>query len=332
MRSDGLRLCLRFVGVFQSAAIRTLQVERQRHDEKIQGRRYEQNVDLQGVGGNLSRAAWTKAIINGADDRSPRWRHVMVIAGLLIGSTAEERDGLTKSLRRSIEAALVNAINLALEDIGVADETAAHCISVVLNHSFDLLSGYERSRLNYDRLLPVLIGSAYFSDEGYASAYFMAPIDMDLVQVDQLRFSWPEQSSSFRQISEMSTRPLVATMGPLSRLIAHTIENVSQAWLVQTALEDIAAFAKTLDTQWERGRVSEVDVSEERVFFDEHTLTVTMPGLWKVLRGVLFSLVIVLRGVMGRVLSDRMLASDGGMSLLFPFPQFAVIDQAYYAI
>lgn len=102
------------------------------------------------MGGNLSRDAWVKAAINGAGDKSPRWRHVMVIGGLLIGFAGQDREGLSKSLRITIEAALVRATNLALEDVGVADDMAAHCISLVLNYSFELLSDYERSRLNYD--------------------------------------------------------------------------------------------------------------------------------------------------------------------------------------
>lgn len=46
------------------------------------------------------------------------------------------------------------------------------------------------------RLLPVLIGSAFFSQEGYMGGYFLAPVDMDTTQVERGRLAWSVRISS----------------------------------------------------------------------------------------------------------------------------------------
>ena len=127
-----------------------------------------------------------------------------------------------------------------------------------------------------------------------------------------------DRSLSFQHVSDMSSRPLVSAMGPLSRLIAHAAENVKDPWLIQTMIDDLEAFAKTLAAQWRHNKISEVDASEESIFFEEIALTKTIPLLWRMLRSALFATAIVLRGVMGRVLNDGRLAADGGRPHHYP--------------
>jgi hypothetical protein len=105
-------------------------------------------------------------------------------------------------------------------------------------------------------------------------------------------------------------RPLVASLGPLSRLISHTVENVKDPGLVQTMVGDLAGFCKALMTQWRQNRLSNVDLHEEASVLADETQTVTGPQLWKLLRSCLFALTIVFRGAIGRMLGDRGLASD----------------------
>lgn len=40
-------------------------------------------------------------------------------------------------------------------------------------------------------LLPILVGSAFFSSEGYRGGYFLANVDQDVAQVSREKFSWP---------------------------------------------------------------------------------------------------------------------------------------------
>jgi hypothetical protein len=98
----------------------------------------------------LPREEWLRAVIKGADERSPRWKHVIVLGGLLLGFGPAEEELLSRSLRSTLEHALVQATNLALEEVIHGDEMGAHCVALVLNHSFPLLSDYERAQLNYN--------------------------------------------------------------------------------------------------------------------------------------------------------------------------------------
>lgn len=101
-------------------------------------------------------------------------------------------------------------------------------------------------------------------------------------------------------------------MGPLSRVIAHTVEHCKDSFLVQAAMDDILRFSQTIMTQWQRIKLSEVDVSEEKLYFDDGTLTKTLPVLWKILRSALFAVVVILRSCMMRVVNDGSLANDEG--------------------
>lgn len=266
--------------------------------------------DTPQIGGGMPREEWVKAVVKGADDRSHRWKHILVLGGLLVGFEGQQRDGLPRSLRKTLEGALVRATNLALVEARHGDDLGAHCVTLVLNHTFALLSDAERARLDYDHLLPVLIGTAYFSPEGFQSAYFLASVDMDVKEVPGQKFHWASASPSARQISKVLSRPLISSMGPLSRLIAHCLENVKDSWLVQALVDDIAGFSRTLLTQWRQTKLSEIDAAEEFELLTAESLQTTLPPLWKLLRSTLFASVIILRSAMGRLLNDASLASD----------------------
>lgn len=148
------------------------------------------------IGGGLSLDDWIRAIVAGADDRSQRWKHLVVLGGLLIGIGGLEEQGMelywASSVRKKVEGALVRATNLALVEVrerGEADGLGGQTIALVLNHSFGCLSGAERAHIDYDLLLPVLIGTAYFSNEGFQSAYFLGGLDLD-VKVQGQRLDW----------------------------------------------------------------------------------------------------------------------------------------------
>ena len=112
------------------------------------------------------------------------------------------------------------------------------------------------------------------------------------------------------QIDKILSRPLVTGLGPLSRLIAHAVENTSNSWAVQTMIDDLAGFTKSLLTQWRACRFSDIEAQAEAQVFAEEALKTTIPGLWRLLRVTLFALVIVLRGAVGRLLNDPALAAD----------------------
>jgi hypothetical protein len=258
----------------------------------------------------LAREEWMSAVIKGADERSSRWRHVMVLGGLLLGVGPIEDERLSSSMRTTLEHALVQATNLALEDVRNGDELGAQCVALALNHSFPFLSDYERSQIDYNLLLPVLVGSAFFSSEGLQAAYFIGAVDLDIIEMPDKSLNWPPRSMSYFQIETILSRPLITALGPLSRLIAHAVENISNSWTIQTMVDDLAGFTRSLLTQWRQCRLSNIEAHVETQVFVEESLKTTIPGLWRLLRVTLFALVIVLRGAVSRILNDPILAAD----------------------
>jgi hypothetical protein len=226
-----------------------------------------------------------------------------------------------------LESALVTAAQLALEERGSHNGIEGACVLMVLNYTFELLSDIERAKLNYDRLLPMMLQIAYNSREGLESGYFIGAVDNDVVQVPGQKFQWSPHSDTFAHVSTITNKPLVSALGPLSRLIAHAVENVRDPRLVSQSVDIIADFSRTLMVQWRQNKLSEIDQVEESLFLDAETLSTTVPMLWKVLRNCLYSVVIVLRGAFGRVLNDHFLSNDKSK---FLFKCFQIHSSNYF--
>lgn len=258
---------------------------------------------------------WVKAVVNAPDEKSPRWRHLLLIGGTLIGFEGQNRQGLSWNMRAKLESALVTAVRLALEELGPENGVDAQCITMVLNYTFELLSDSERANLDYNRLLPVMVQTTYSSPEGLQGGYFLGAIDKDIIEAQGRRFKWPAQSVTFGHVSAILSSPLVASLGPLSRLMAHAVENTHDPTIVSQSVDHIAGFARTLMVQWRQNKLSEVDRTEEAEFLDPDSLSSTLPAMWKLLRNCLFSTVIVLRAVLGRVINDRVLAAGRSKSV-----------------
>ncbi|KAK4939894.1 hypothetical protein LTR28_009260, partial [Elasticomyces elasticus] len=306
----GLHACLRFMSVFHSAAKSVALVaseNKRRLKRPLPGRVPPADC--------LSIEAWTRAIIGGVDDRSSKWKHLLVLGGLLLGFSNEEGEPLPQSLRAALEGAVVKATNLELQAPIERDELSEACIVLVLNHSFPLLAEHTRSELDYDRLLPVLMNSTFHSSEGLESAYFLGTIDLDIRQTASAKFSWSAKATSYHQTQKILSGPLISAFGPLSRLIAHVLENVGDPGLVKAAVEDLVGFSRTLHLTWRQNKLSEIDPSEEDIYLGEETCKTTLPTLWRLLKASMFAVVILLRATLGRLLGDGNLAS--GDSKLF---------------
>lgn len=149
---DGLRTCLRFIGVFQSAALTILRHEAQEREKESTSTAYRPpRIPGQPViGGDLKRDIWIRSIVQGADERSPRWRHCLLIGGLLLGYGDLNGESLSRSLRNSLNTAFGDALNHGLGEARNGDELGASALTLVLNHIFPLLSDHDRSRIDYD--------------------------------------------------------------------------------------------------------------------------------------------------------------------------------------
>lgn len=293
-----LRACQRIFSVFYTAAS---QLSKQSISSPQIG--YKPVTQLQ-------REEWTKAVVKGADDQSPRWRHALVLGALLLGFEEKFKLSLPSHLRARLESALTKATNLALQRDDGEDHVGKHALAFVLNHTCEMLSDYNRTQLNYDLILPVLMGAVVSSREGLGHGYWLSIMDQDVVEGANSKFSWSARSRTYLVFQEMLGRPLIASLGPLSRLVADSVERVSDSTLLLLTIDRLTEFARNISISWRQNKLSEIDVSEEQDFLDPEAIKTTLPALWQVLRLSLFATVIILRAVMGRVLGDAVLASD----------------------
>ena len=251
-----------------------------------------------------------KAVVQGCDDSSPRWRHSIVLAGLLIGFEGRGDHNISSQSRRVLENAIVKAINMSLTQSELQNEFSANSVSLVLSHVQDILSHYERLNIEHDLLLPHLIHAAFYSREGLHSGYFLSTIDADIVQHGASQFEWSSTSPTFVQCQQMATGPLLNSLGALSRLTAISIENVRQLDHLATTVTNLSAFTRSMCLQWRHNKLSEIDITEEQTFLNDNTLRTTLPLLWRTLRSAMFAVTITLRSLLGRLLNDSKMSAD----------------------
>jgi hypothetical protein len=213
------------MGVFHAAAHALVQ----REDEEA---RDAANSWHQRPQQGLPRDAWVRAVVKGADDRSPRWKHGIVFAGLLLGFGPEEEERLNSSTRGVLEQELVKSVNMGLGEIRLGEsDLAGQCISLVLNHTFPLLPDIERAMVDYDALLPVLLGSAFFSHEGLEGAYFLAAIELDITRAPDNKLFWrvsPLLIFNGLMLTGLGKLPIISpyhstSQSPFSRLLRSII-------------------------------------------------------------------------------------------------------------
>ncbi|KAL2753392.1 hypothetical protein ACRALDRAFT_2110997 [Sodiomyces alcalophilus JCM 7366] len=298
-RRDGLRTSLRVIGIYNTAAIR---VRDHDHDPSPQP----QHPFLEPPR-RLGTEEWTRAVAKGADDRSDRWKHLLVLTGVLLGMEGNDRRTLSSRLRNTLQQAVVTATNLALETAVHDGPLAAASIVLALNYAFPLLSEVQRSSMNLDALLPLSV-QAITGDEGFCQGEFLADINRDIHEVGQ-QFHWAPETPSFHLLQSLEAKPLMTNMGPLSRLVAFAVEHAANPSVVLGAHSALLDFSRSVLEQWRANRLAKVDTSEEPVRFTPTTLQTT-PVMWQTLSKILYTTVTILQAVVARSLLDSRLRSD----------------------
>ncbi|KAI5300816.1 hypothetical protein KEM56_002180 [Ascosphaera pollenicola] len=302
-----LQACRRIVGVYNSAAMHVVQREEQA-DEKAD----DQLAQPQSK--PLKRDEWVQALISNASSSSngrgaAPWRHLLLLGGLLIGLEGQYRQSLSLGMRRKLIISLIETVQAALRELPVSPPVAGHCVVMVLTYTWDLLSVHEQRQFDSNVLLTLLMSSAFMSEEGLEGGLFFDTVDKDMKVDAQDHLHWSAQSPSFERIRSVAARPLVASFGPTSKLIAHCLE-LCHPELASQSVDTLLEFSRTLLSQWRRVKLCGVDPSVEVVMVGENTLKTTLPVLRQLFKMSFFSTVISLRAVMGRVINDNVLATD----------------------
>ncbi|KAL7271475.1 hypothetical protein RUND412_005759 [Rhizina undulata] len=278
---DGLRASLRTFGVFQSATLGKIES----HDSIL------------GV------EQWINALVRGANNNVPRWKHLLLLGGVL--SADQERAHLPRVTRTSLEDAFCKAVNLSLET-NEKHDLEADVLSLILSHSIQCLSERAKQLINYHALLPVVIKSIYLSREGFQSGYFLSTIDHDIMNIEG-KLSWPSKSNSFLELQQRSARPMFAAMNGLARLAAAAIRQTHDPAVLYALLDRLLDFSHILAAQWKMNRLSEVPVSQEKEKVDEDSLKATFPVVWQILKTILFTTTMILQELTSRMVSSPVL-------------------------
>ncbi|KAI8949563.1 hypothetical protein F4801DRAFT_552542 [Xylaria longipes] len=295
---DGLRTCLRIISIFNTAAIH---VRRNELD----------NANLPRgqppAGSGVCAEDWARAVAKGLDDRSSRWQHTLVLAGILMGMEGEDRRSLSWRLRTTLEQAVVTAANLALEDNSRTGILGRGAVVLALCYAFPLLSGADKALLNGNALLPAVV-EAMLGEEGFQHGDFIPAIELDMAPARNL--GWPANSPSVNRIQQLESRPLAQNMGPLSRLCVFAVEHAGDSSVVLHIQDELLSFTAGILGKWEHCALSLVDISVESAKLPPETLQGPWPMLWQLLNKIMYAMIVVLQPIVGRCLLDPHLRND----------------------
>ena len=293
-RNEGLRTSLRIISIYNTAAtrIRTLEAEnRQRRDR----------TDWSG----LRSEPWARAVVKGADDRSRRWHHLLVLTGVLNGLQGGGKGGIWNTLQEAV----VTAANLALDTHLEDGPLAAASIVLALNIAFPLLSDFHKAQINCNALLPIAVWCVT-GEHGFHDGQFLEAINHETFKAPGGAITWPAQAHSFQTLQEMDRGPLVGSMGPLSKLVAFAAQTATDTGVVLRAQDELLAFTGRLLDHWQQNKFSDIDPSLQDSALSPETLQATWPILWAFLKKLMFGVVATLQAIVARSLLDSRMFNE----------------------
>ncbi|KAI1143798.1 peroxin 8 [Hypoxylon sp. FL0543] len=295
---DGLRTCLRVMSIYNTAAIHVRKNE-------LQNVNAPRGVPL--VGSGVNSEDWARAVAKGADEKSSRWQHVLVLTGILMGMEGDDRRSLSWSLRSTLEQAVVTAANLALEDHIRTGPLGRGAVVLALTYAFPLMSQSVKQHLHGNVLLPAIV-EAMLGDEGFQHGDFISSITRDIAPGRII--SWRPDSPSVARISNLESRPLAQNMGPVARLAAFAVQHAADPNIVLQAHEELLGFTAGLLDKWTHCPLSIVDLSVESAALSPDALKGPHPMLWQLLKKIMFTVVAILQPIVGRSLLDPFMRND----------------------
>ncbi|RGP67798.1 peroxisomal membrane pex17 [Fusarium longipes] len=294
----GIRTSVRVISIYNTAAARI-------HNYEVANRDRKEPHE----GSGLQCEEWTRAVVMGADERSKRWQHLLVLTGVLMGMESSNRQSLSRGMRNTLEEAVVMAANMALEKREEDGPVAGASIVMALNFAFSLLSDYHRSLINCNALLPLIVWTVT-AEEGLAHGQFLAPISAETIESPNHLLAWSPNTPSFRFIQELDKRPTLTNMGPLAKLAGYAVQQATDTQAVIAAQDALVAFSNNVLEIWRLNRLSDIDPALEGNVLTQETLTSTWPVLWNLLRKLMFGTVAILQAIVSRSLLDPRMLND----------------------
>ncbi|KAF7539327.1 hypothetical protein G7054_g2218 [Neopestalotiopsis clavispora] len=295
---DGLRTCLRIISIYNTAAKHVIQ-NSEKNATLVWGQKPE--------GSGLRPEAWARAVAKGADERSARWKHLLVLTGILLGMESNDRRTLSSGLKSTLEQAVVTAANMALADGVQTQELGNSALVLALTYSFPVLSDWNKSALNCDLLLPATL-RVMTGTEGFQGGDFLSTVSARNFAGHEAFYR--TSSDSFAAVQQVASRPLVQNMGPLSRVAAFAVEHASDSRAVLQAQDQLLALSIDLLEQWRKCPFSAVGVSVESAVLAPELQQGPWNLLWQVLKKLMYAVVATAQPLVGRCLLDPHLEND----------------------
>ncbi|KAL1894181.1 hypothetical protein Sste5346_005967 [Sporothrix stenoceras] len=312
--------CFRVISVFNTAALHVRRHELEEtaaHRAGLAGSAaYRQGVKEDRRPGSED---WARAVAQGADGKSPRWRHLLVLVGVLLGLEGGGQQALSRSRRAALEQGVVAAANLALTEQHPEDSLSRYAVVMGLNYAFSLLSEHARVVLQGDVLLPAIV-DVLAGPFGFDGGRVLEAASSDPLVTLQPggALHWPEASASFQQLRRRETQQavsIVASAGPLATMAAFAVERAASPQAVLLALDALLALADTANARWTAARILHrpalATADSASPLLTAETAHTAWPLLWQHLKKILYAAAVVLQAIVGRSLLDRVLASDG---------------------
>lgn len=295
---DGLRTCLRIISVYNTAAGNVRQNALDNLDASPGTPR---------IGSGVQCDEWARSVAKGADDRSSRWQHCLVLTGVLMGLESDHKRSLSRSLRSTLEQAVVAAANLALQDPIHTGLLGRGAVILSLSYAFPLLSDHNKAGLDGNALLPATV-EAMIGGEGFHNCDFVQAITSD-IDPSQNKW-WQVDSPSVTRLRRTESRPLAQNMGALSRVAVFAVQHAMDAQPVLLALEQMLGLSTLLLQRWRACPLSTIDPAIEAAFYPPAVLSGPVASLWQMFRRILYTVVAVLQPIVGRTLLDPRMRND----------------------
>ena len=96
----------------------------------------------------LKKEVWIRAVLKGLNEKSPQWRHLLPLGGMLLAFIGQGQQDLTPNLRSDLDECFVVALNSVTSNPYQSPEE--YCATFVMGHVFDLLPEWRRNEIHHD--------------------------------------------------------------------------------------------------------------------------------------------------------------------------------------
>lgn len=255
----------------------------------------------------LSTKHWVEAVIKGADEKSPAWRHTLVFTGIVL-SLQRNEERQNSYLVQDVQQYLVQAAEKAIHTLHTDTLTKA-ALMLAMSYTFERLPEHLKQSFSHNAWLQCGM-ETLTGDFGFEMGRFIAFAAVDVFVQAQpnglVQLHWPENSPSYQNhVRQVATRPLVGNSGLFTKMLAYHIHHLlSPDTELPRLIDALQIFAKETANNWASTPFSNVDHHNTDASMDAQTKSTTYASFTTLLKRVYFALMVVLEACVSRLLNS----------------------------